>query len=58
MAQRERYLSTDEFRRLGLALGHLKANAQENQFAIIAIRLLLYTGARLSGLHPVSLTRT
>lgn len=43
----ERFLSGDEFRRLGVALA-LAENAGENLFAIQAVRLLIYTGCRKS----------
>ncbi|PLX33600.1 MAG: integrase [Hyphomicrobiales bacterium] len=43
----ERYLSTEEFERLGEILNRLKDTDQENPYAIAAIRLLIFTGARL-----------
>lgn len=46
-APRRRFLSTDELKRLHAALGTAEQDRSENQSAISAIRLLLYTGARL-----------
>lgn len=43
---RERFLSTDELSRLGAALVEAEHTATENPFAIAAIRLLIFTGAR------------
>jgi integrase len=45
--RRERYLSADEFARLGDALAAAAAEGTESTFAIAAIRLLILTGARL-----------
>jgi integrase len=45
--RRERYLSADEFARLGDALAAAMAEGSESPFAIAAIRLLILTGARL-----------
>ena len=42
-APRERFLSLDELKRLGFVLDHA-----EDRRAAAAIRLLLFTGARLS----------
>ena len=46
--RRERYLSADEFARLGDALTSALAENAETPFAVAAIRLLVLTGARLS----------
>lgn len=45
---RERYLSPDEYRRLGEVLDSLASSEQESPFVIAAVRLLLLTGARMS----------
>ena len=45
---RQRYLSKDELRRLGVALGELEANNAHGFCAAAAIRLLLLTGARVN----------
>jgi len=45
---RQRYLSKDELRRLGVALGELEANNAHGFYAAAAIRLLLLTGARVN----------
>jgi integrase len=45
---RQRYLSTDELRRLGLALDELEAKTAHGVYAAAAIKLLLLTGARVS----------
>lgn len=44
--KRERYLSQDEFARLGQVLNELEG--EESPFVLAAIRLLLFTGARLN----------
>lgn len=44
----ERYLSNDEFARLGVVLDQVAAGSEEDLYAVAAIRLLLLTGARLS----------
>ena len=44
--RRERYLTSEEFARLGRILDRVEGGA-ENVFAVVAIRLLLLTGARL-----------
>lgn len=46
--RRERYLSSDEFIRLGEVLTEAEQTGSEGPFAIAAIRLLLLTGARLN----------
>jgi integrase len=45
--RRERYLSADEFARLGDALASSVEEGSESCFALAAIRLLIFTGARL-----------
>jgi integrase len=45
--RRERYLSAEEFARLGDALAAATAEGTESPFAIAAIRVLILTGARL-----------
>lgn len=47
-AKRERYLSLDEFARLGKVLDDVEVASSQNLFAIAAIRLLILTGARHS----------
>lgn len=44
----ERYLSLEEFKRLGEVLHEVEATGSENIYVISAIRLLMFTGARLS----------
>ncbi len=44
----ERYLSADEFRRLGDVLSEAEKDGSEDVHVIAAIRLLMFTGARLS----------
>ncbi|MGH1351915.1 MAG: tyrosine-type recombinase/integrase [Methyloligellaceae bacterium] len=46
--KRERYLSTEEFQRLGKVLNKAEANGSEDIYIIAAIRLLMFTGARVS----------
>jgi integrase len=46
--KRRRFLSTDELARLGAALADAEKNETEPPEAIAAIRLLIFTGARLS----------
>lgn len=45
---RERFLSTIELKRLGAALNHAEQHDLASIYAIAAIRLLIFTGARLS----------
>ncbi len=47
-SKKERYLSRDELRRLGVTLDSWEANGKINIYAAYAIRLLIVTGARLS----------
>ena len=46
--KRERYLTTQELRRLGRTLHEAQAEGTETPFALAAIALLVLTGARLS----------
>jgi integrase len=46
--RRERFLSTDELRRLGNVLAEAERGGEETPSACTALRLLLLTGARLS----------
>lgn len=46
--QRQRFLHSSELVRLGEVLGQLEADEDESPYVIAAIRLLLFTGARLS----------
>lgn len=46
--QRERYLSTEELRRVMQALDEAEAEGSESLYAIVALRLLILTGARVS----------
>lgn len=46
--KRERYLTTAEFARLGAALNEAEKSGSELPSAIAAIRLLIFSGARLS----------
>jgi integrase len=45
-ARRERYLSADEFARLGDVLAAAAEQGTESRFALAAIRLMIFTGAR------------
>lgn len=45
---RQRFLSHDELTKLGKALSEAEEDSSENLYAITAIRLLIYTGARLN----------
>lgn len=45
---RERFLSADELARLGAALNQVAKTGDVDTYAIAAIRLLIFTGARLS----------
>lgn len=45
---RRRYLSGDELARLGKALAEAEVDDKESPFVVAAIRLLLFTGARLN----------
>jgi hypothetical protein len=46
--KRQRYLTREEFARLGQVLNELEETGAENPFVLAAIRLLLLTGARLN----------
>jgi len=46
--RRERFLSAEELGRLGAALRELEAENEVSRFALAAIRLLIFTGARPS----------
>ncbi len=46
--KRERYLSMDEFTRIGSALAELQSSGRISVYAAAAIRLLIFTGARTS----------
>ncbi|RUO98604.1 site-specific integrase [Hyphomicrobium sp.] len=45
--KRQRYLSKDEFARLGLVLTKVAAESLESLYVVAAIRLLMFTGARV-----------
>lgn len=45
---RQNFLSENEIEKIGLALQQAEDDGSENPFAIAAIRLLIYTGARLN----------
>lgn len=46
-AKRQRYLRSEELERLGRVLAELEALLLENRYVIAAIRLLIFTGARV-----------
>lgn len=46
--KRERYLSEAEMARLGAALGEVESDGSESAIAVAAIRLLVFTGCRVS----------
>lgn len=46
--KRERYLTSDEFTRLGAELARIDAEGEESPFVTAALRLLILTGARLN----------
>ena len=50
---RERFLSDDEYRRLGSALRDIQQEGSETPAAIAAIRLLMLTGCRLSEIQKL-----
>ena len=52
--KRERYLSNEEFNRLGKVLREAEATGTENIYVIAAIRLLILTGARLNEILTLS----
>ena len=51
--QRERFLSDEEYRRLGATLRDIEADSSETAAAIAAIRLLMLTGCRLSEIQKL-----
>lgn len=51
--KRERYLSPDEFKRLGKTLIKMEAEGVESKSAINCIRLLILTGARLGEIQTL-----
>lgn len=51
--KRERFLDTDELRRLGETLTRLKAEEQETVYVIAAFRLLILTGCRLGEIQTL-----
>ena len=50
---RERFLSDEEYRRLGATLRDIEADSSETAAAIAAIRLLMLTGCRLSEIQKL-----
>lgn len=52
-ARRERYLSADELRRLGVALGDAEREGKESSHVIAAFRLLILTGCRLGEIQTL-----
>ena len=51
--RRERFLSADEFRRLGAVLDEILEDGSETRSAVVAIRLLMLTGCRLSEIQKL-----
>ena len=51
--KRERFLSDEEYRRLGATLRDIEADSSETAAAIAAIRLLMLTGCRLSEIQKL-----
>ena len=51
--QRERFLSADEFNRLGRVLDEILADGSETHPAVAAIRLLMLTGCQLSEIQKL-----
>ena len=51
--KRERFLSTEEFRRLGKVLDEILEDGSETRSAVVAIRLLMLTGCRLSEIQKL-----
>ena len=51
--KRERFLSDEEYRRLGATLREIEAERSETASAIAAIRLLMLTGCRLSEIQKL-----
>ena len=51
--KRERFLSAEEFQRLGTVLDEILADGSETRSAVAAIRLLMLTGCRLSEIQKL-----
>ena len=51
--KRERYLSAEEFQRLGKVLDEILEDGSETRSAVAAIRLLMLTGCRLSEIQKL-----
>ena len=51
--KRERFLSDEEYQRLGAALREIEAEGSETAAAIAAVRLLMFTGCRLSEIQKL-----
>ena len=51
--KRERFLSAEEFRRLGAVLDEILEDGSETRSAVVAIRLLMLTGCRLSEIQKL-----
>ena len=51
--KRERFLSAEEFQRLGAVLDEILADGSETRTAVAAIRLLMLTGCRLSEIQTL-----
>ena len=51
--KRERFLSAEEFRRLGSVLDEILQEGSETRSAVVAIRLLMLTGCRLSEIQKL-----
>ena len=51
--KRERFLSAEEFQRLGAVLDEILKDGSETRSAVVAIRLLMLTGCRLSEIQKL-----
>ena len=51
--KRERFLSDDEYQRLGTVLREVEVDGSETPAAVAAIRLLMLTGCRLSEIQKL-----
>ena len=51
--KRERFLTDEEFHRLGQVLNEIEADGSETLAAVTAIRLLMLTGCRLSEIQTL-----
>ena len=51
--KRERFLSAEEFRRLGKVLDEILEDGSETRSAVVAVRLLMLTGCRLSEIQKL-----